>query len=632
MVLVLPMLTNIYLSSNDKKNKESHEVPNDRIQGQGQGQGQGQAPPPGQRRYNRTEHNETRIDNLNQSQTDEQQQSPLPQSQDSAATDQINNGSHARNHSNDGNMAIDKEARDCLDDKDTTDSHDHLSSSSSSSSYHIEEDPSSNNGNHSLPHPDDHHLRKSATDLQTNRKKLYQTIAGVAGNVLEWYDFAVYGYFADIIGKNFFPPQEGNAQLVESYLVFGIAFLMRPVGGCMMGYIGDTYGRKRALEISIFLMAFPTFVMGILPTYERIGWLAPLLLILVRLLQGLSVGGQLVSSLVFTLENQPREKWGLYGSYVMASANFGTLLGSVLATVLKHNMDEESLNAYGWRLPFLSGVVVLFSGIYLRFYCEDDTMEHAGSNTGDTIPNPLRVAFAQGNRRALISASLVPALWATGFYVNFVWMPTYMEKFVGYPGGTATLINSFSLFFSVCLLFPLAGIASDWYGRAKVMYLGGICLTVASPVMLVLIGQGNPLGAFFAQFVLGICLSLWGAPMCSWLVESFPSHVRLTSVAIGYNVALAFFGGSSGFIATEIAEHSSTTNGAVGFLISAVSIVAMIGLFLQPRPQERANRAHEVLADLTLEEEGAEAAYEADGEGRRRAGSKDELIDEIELI
>lgn len=153
---------------------------------------------------------------------------------------------------------------------------------------------------------------------------VWQTLAGVAGNVLEWYDFAVFGYFSDILGEVFFPPnqQGGNhANTSESFLVFGSAFLMRPIGGAIMGYIGDKYGRKKALVFSIFLMAFPTFIMGCLPGYAHVGRSAIVLLVAVRLLQGLSVGGQLMSSLVFTLENHDRAKWGLYGSFVMAAAN-----------------------------------------------------------------------------------------------------------------------------------------------------------------------------------------------------------------------------------------------------------------------------------------------------------------------
>lgn len=182
---------------------------------------------------------------------------------------------------------------------------------------------------------------------------LFQTLAGVVGNVLEWYDFAIFGYLGDVIGEVFFPPQSGNAATVESFAVFGGAFIMRPIGGMLLGYIGDVYGRKRALVISIFLMAIPTFTMGCLPSYEQVGAVSTILLILVRLLQGLSVGGQLMSSLVFTLENHEQRRWGLYGSFVMAAANFGTLLGGIVGFVLRSSLTQEQLVAWGWRVRSL---------------------------------------------------------------------------------------------------------------------------------------------------------------------------------------------------------------------------------------------------------------------------------------
>lgn len=138
-----------------------------------------------------------------------------------------------------------------------------------------------------------------------------------------------------------------------------------------MGYIGDTYGRKKALEISIFLMAFPTFAMGCLPSYDRVGILAPILLTLTRLLQGLSVGGQMMSSLVYTVESRPKEKWGLYGSFVMAAANIGTLLGGIIGYWIRKSFSHEALVSYGWRIPFWMGLLVSFSGVYLRLYCEE---------------------------------------------------------------------------------------------------------------------------------------------------------------------------------------------------------------------------------------------------------------------
>lgn len=278
-----------------------------------------------------------------------------------------------------------------------------------------------------------------------------------------------------------------------------------------MGYIGDKYGRKRALEISIFLMAFPTFAMGCLPSYESVGSFATLLLIIVRCLQGLSVGGQLVSSLVFTVEQNPRHQWGLYGSYVMAAANVGTLLGGIVATTLKGSLSDEQLLSFGWRIPFLSGIIVSLSGLYLKYY-GDEEIHHSGGGEEGGNGNPLRMAFRKENIRSLISASLVPMLWSGGFYITFVWMATFMNKLIDPPVPNAFLVNSGSLFLSVCILFPFAGMLSDIFRRTKVMYVGGILLAILSPIMVYVISQGNAVAAFLAQCAMGIALCLWGAP------------------------------------------------------------------------------------------------------------------------
>lgn len=434
---------------------------------------------------------------------------------------------------------------------------------------------------HSIPHPDELPRTTAKTVERKSGSKAMQTFAGVAGNILEWYDFAVFGFFSDEIGKVFFPPQEGNADIIESFSVFGLAFLMRPIGGTLLGYIGDKYGRKRALEISIFLMAFPTFAMGCLPSYEKVGNLAIVLLVLVRCLQGLSVGGQLVSSLVYTLEQNPKHQWGLYGSYVMAAANFGTLLGGIIATFLRESLSPEDLLSYGWRIPFLSGILVSLCGFYLKFYGEEEIHHHGGESAdfdGEEEINPIKMAFRKENRRALISASLVPMLWSGGFYISFVWMATFMDTLIQPPVPYAFLVNSLSLFVSVCLLFPLAGILSDIVGRPKVMYVGGLSLAIFSPVMVYVISQRNPVAAFFAQCTMGISLSLWGAPMCAWLVESFPPAIRLTSVAVGYNIAQAIAGGASPALATYLAGSYSLI--APGFMVSVIAIFSITGLSL----------------------------------------------------
>ena len=312
-----------------------------------------------------------------------------------------------------------------------------------------------------------------------------------------------------MIGDVFFPEQEGHAAIIETFTIFGLAFFMRPIGGVLLGYIGDKYGRKRALEISIFLMAFPTFAMGCLPTYDQVGIWAVVLLTLVRLLQGLSVGGQLVSSLVYTLENNPKEKWGLYGSFVMAAANFGTLLGGIISFLMRSFLSQDQLESWGWRIPFLSGILVSTVGLYLRYYCDDDTGGHHGGGN-DQKSNPIKEAFSYKNLRALTAASLVPMLWAGGFYMTFVWMATFMDTFIEIPGAFG--INSMALLLSICAIFPIAGMLSDKYGRERTMYTGGILMGVTSPIMIILIAQGNPYLAFCSQFMMGLFLSLWGAP------------------------------------------------------------------------------------------------------------------------
>lgn len=413
-----------------------------------------------------------------------------------------------------------------------------------------------------------------------------ETIAGVAGNVLEWYDFAVFGFLSNTIGDVFFPAQDGYAALIETFAVFGGAFLMRPLGGLMMGYIGDTYGRKKALEVSIFLMAVPTFVMGCLPSYEAVGWLSPILLTITRLVQGLSVGGQLMSSLVFTLEGHPHSRWGLYGSFVMAAANIGTLLGGLIGTALQATLTYEQLHVWGWRLPFLSGVLVSLSGFYLRYCVEDDPPSPSEDASQETVKvNPLVDAFSPKNRWHLLASCLVPTLWSGGFYLAFVWMAVFMDDIVEPAVPYAFSVNAAALFFSVCCFFPFAGMLSDKIGRRKVMVTGSVVIILTGPLALQAIATGNPYYAFSAQCVLGVCLSSWCAPMMAWLVESFPPESRLTAVAIGYNIAQALVGGTAPAFATYVASGGSPQN--VGFIFSALALLALSGLIVAPKRKIR---------------------------------------------
>mmetsp|Transcript_22063 Transcript_22063/g.45952 ORF Transcript_22063/g.45952 Transcript_22063/m.45952 type:complete len:504 (-) Transcript_22063:41-1552(-) len=432
---------------------------------------------------------------------------------------------------------------------------------------------------------------------------LARTIAGLAGNILEWYDFAVFGYFSKILGDVFFPPnQEGNAALLETFAVFGSAFLARPIGGILMGYIGDTYGRKRALELSIFLMAGPTFLMGCLPPYSLIGNWAILLLCVTRLMQGMSVGGQLMASAVFTIESQPdKSKHGLYGSFVFATANFGTLLGGVIGEVMMDSLSDDQLRSWGWRVPFLSGILVAGFGFYLKYYEEEDIIE--GGDGGDDNDeeedyddegdddkggeersgerpkkaNPLKEALTT-NLRPTLCVGMVGALWSAGFYVFFVWGATYMNDLLSPPIPHAFAVNAAALFVGVCIFFSIGGSLSDTMGRRPLMLLGSLLSAILAPIALWLMASyKNPYLAFLAQTVFGIALSMFGGPMTAWMVESFPPSARLTSMSIGYNLSQCIFGGTSPAISTSLVEVGPV---APAIFISVCAVFAFIGVYI----------------------------------------------------
>lgn len=420
--------------------------------------------------------------------------------------------------------------------------------------------------------------KSSISDFEASKIETLKLLAGVAGNVLEWYDFALYGYFSDVIAHNFFPEQAGDAALIESFAIMGGAFLMRPLGGIMIGYIGDKFGSQRALEVSIFIMAFPTFAMGCLPTYSQIGILSPLLLMVVRLLQGISAGGQLMSSLVFTLEHKPQERWGFFGSLVMAVANIGTLLGGLVGYITRALLNDAQLLSWGWRVPFLSGIFLSACGFYLR--------DHSGDmhSTIKTHENPLKEAFRPANRRALVSCSLVPMVWAGGFYMTYIWLPIFMNDLIDHPIPGVFGVNTMSLFVAEVLLFPIGGILADKYGTKNVMTVGASLIFLFGPLLIIEVSQGKEVTALWAQTAMGLMLAIWGAPMMRWLFEVFPADVRLTSVSIGYNIALALGGGFSPGLATYVTgrfgEHYP------GLLLPVFAILGIIGLYIAPHKEE----------------------------------------------
>lgn len=283
----------------------------------------------------------------------------------------------------------------------------------------------------------------------------------------------------------------------------------------------------------------------------------------------------------------------------MAAANIGTLLGGIVGTALQATLTDDQMHSWGWRLPFLSGVLVSLSGFYLKYCVEDDPQATVDKESpqGEKRVNPILDAFSAENRLHLLASALVPTLWSGGFYLSFVWMAVYMDDIVDPAVPHAFSINAASLFFSVCCFYPVAGMLSDKIGRRKVMVTGAVVVALVGPLALKAISTGSVIGAFLAQCCFGVCLSLWGAPMMAWLVESFPPESRLTAVAIGYNIAQALVGGTAPAFATYVASGGSPEN--VGFIFTGLAVMALFGLFVAPK---RKIRSGDILSKSIMED------------------------------
>ena len=215
-------------------------------------------------------------------------------------------------------------------------------------------------------------------------------IAGMIGNGLEWYDFALYGYFAPTLGKLFFPGGDPYVQLISTYGIFAAGFLMRPVGGLLFGTLGDKYGRKFALTLSLLMMAIPTACIGVLPTYASIGIWAPMLLACVRMIQGLALAGQFTGSITFIVEHAPADKRGAAGGTTILSLCAGMLLGSGSATFMAEILPQAAFESWGWRVPFLLGIVIAFVGFYIRHHTEESPHYEKAKDEGALSQTPVR--------------------------------------------------------------------------------------------------------------------------------------------------------------------------------------------------------------------------------------------------
>lgn len=402
-------------------------------------------------------------------------------------------------------------------------------------------------------------------------------IAGLIGNVLEWYDFSVYGYFAVSIGHHFFPSENPTTSLLAAFGVFAAGFLMRPIGAILFGHIGDNWSRERALSLSVLAMAVPTFLMGVIPDYQQIGVTASVLLVLLRLAQGISVGGEFTTSIVFVVERSIPQRRGFMGTWCLFGTCAGTLLGAAIGTLLTSILPREDMQAWGWRLPFLLGLAIGMIGLYIRRDLERGVTVTEPRNVGDlAAPQGSFVEALKSQRSAIFKIIGLKATSAVGFYTLFVYMTVYFTKIVQIPKSDALAINTIALA-AMLVMIPAAGAVSDRVGRKPLLFAGAVGMLLFSVPLFRLLRYPEFGVILTGQlcFTAILCLFFGAEPAAT--AEAFPGRVRCSSAAISHNICFAVLGGTAPMAATYlIARTQNEMSPSIYLMVAAlVSIIAI---------------------------------------------------------
>jgi MHS family proline/betaine transporter-like MFS transporter len=405
------------------------------------------------------------------------------------------------------------------------------------------------------------------------RHRKRSTIAGIIGNVLEWYDFAVFGYYAPIIGTLFFPSESEYAALIKVFGVFAAGYMMRPIGGAIFGHMGDRVGRKKALQVSVLMMAIPTACLGLVPTYDRIGIAAPVILIVLRLIQGLSVGGEFIGSISFATEIAPPNRRGFYGSLTTLSAVGGIMIGSAVATIMQALLSQESMLTWGWRIPFLAGIAIGGFGLWMRKGMMEPPAFKKLKATENVHKSPVTQVIRNMPGRIAHAAALV-VLFGGGFYMLFVWWPTYLTHMVKPAVPHAMIINTIATLF-VMALIPISGYLSDKVGRKKMLVASCLAIAIVAYPLFVWSDHGVFQSALVAQLIFALIFCNIQGSMPATLAEMFPTSMRFSGIALGYNLTLALVGGTAPMVCTWLVEITGDIASPAYYLI----IMALISFF-----------------------------------------------------
>ncbi|MPW20761.1 MFS transporter [Paraburkholderia sp. CNPSo 3157] len=431
----------------------------------------------------------------------------------------------------------------------------------------------------------------STSDAQPQHVSHAKAIAAITlGNGLEFFDFTIYSFFATIIGKLYFPVEGQLAQLMLAVGTFGVGFIMRPVGGVLLGAYADRAGRKAAMSLTLWLMTLGSAIIAFAPTYASIGFAAPALVILARLVQGFALGGEIGASTSLLMEYGSDRTRGFYGSWQFVSQGLNTVVGSLLGVALAAMLSTHALESWGWRVPFVIGMAMGPIGVYIRRHL-DETLplpaspEDTPAIEASAVTRPVREIF--GTHLGVIATGVVTTIGGTAAnYIVLFYLSTYAIKILHLPMSLA-LWASWTAAFVTVICSPFAGSLSDRYGRKRVLWVSRALLIAAVYPAFIVINAVPTVPVLLAVVAaLGVLVAFTAVPNIVMLPEMFPRAIRATGMSIVYCLGVSIFGGFAQFFATWLIQLSGNTLAPAWYLIGC----GLVSLLPLPFIRETAGR------------------------------------------
>lgn len=428
------------------------------------------------------------------------------------------------------------------------------------------------------------HSRREYTEEEKHKTLKKVVGSSFLGNFIEWFDYASYSYLATVIALVFFPSEDRTVAVMSTFGVFALSFLVRPIGALFWGNMGDKKGRKWALSISILLMSGATFLIGCLPSYAMIGVGAPLLLLLLRMVQSFSAAGEYAGAATFIAEYAPTNHRGFYCSMVPASTAAGLLVGSLFASAMFNiwGADSQFVVEWGWRIPFWLAGPLGYITHYIREHLEDSPVYEQMQNDlkakglkGED--KPIRTLFKKHLKKLIISFGAC-VLNAVGFYAVLTYLPNYLETTLNYDPALASIITNIVLVVYIAFIF-LSGRVSDRFGRKKMLIgacVGFIVLTIPA---FMLLSTMNFVIILAVELVMCLMLTINDGTLASYLNETFPTDVRYSGFALSFNLANAIFGGSASYISFWLISATGN-NIAPAFYMVFIAVIALVAMIL----------------------------------------------------